>query len=106
MMDPLVHPLVKAARRTCIAAPEQYEGELDNGMSFYFKLRHGRARVGVGKTVNAAADDENAARMAFQDPYYAMFETAEERDSCFDRLLRERLEAIEGEANDGGNQPV
>lgn len=106
MLNPIVHPLVKAVRRTCIAAPEQYEGELHSGESFYFRLRGGRASVGIGRTVDAAADDPGTAVMAFQDPFYAMFDTPEERDSCFDRLLRERLEATEGEAVNGGNQPV
>lgn len=40
--------------RTCEAFPSQWEGMLDNGKSIYIKYRHGKLKVGLGKTLSKA----------------------------------------------------
>lgn len=41
---------------TCIAAPFQVEGLLNDGRAFYYRDRHRRARLGVGPTPEAAVE--------------------------------------------------
>lgn len=37
--------------------PTQVEGTLREGRRFYFRYRHGRARLGLGNDIDAAVDD-------------------------------------------------
>ncbi len=48
-------------RKTCGACPEQYEGLLDNGETFYIRCRWGQARIDIPHGTTAATmqyDDE------------------------------------------------
>ncbi len=49
--------LVDSYRMTCAACPTQYEGILRDGRCFYFRYRHGTARLGYGRTDDDALGD-------------------------------------------------
>lgn len=59
--DTIGHPAILTERQTCGACPEQWEGTLRDGsgalVHFYFRMRHGRAQLGVGDTFDAAVAD-------------------------------------------------
>lgn len=44
-------PIVKKLICTCQIAPEQYEGELEDGRSVYARERHGHVRVEINNVV-------------------------------------------------------
>lgn len=46
--------VIKSLKQTCFAAPEQYEGVLDDGRIIYIRERHRRFRVGLGATLEEA----------------------------------------------------
>lgn len=80
-------PRVATVERTCGACPEQYEGTLTDGRPFYFRYRHGWAGLGIGH-----GDERfraNDAGMAVGDGLAGSFESEEERDGVFWRLLDE-----------------
>lgn len=46
--------VIKTLRLTCSVAPEQYEGELEDGRVIYIRERYGNFRVGLGATLEEA----------------------------------------------------
>lgn len=80
--------------QTSIACPEQYEGQLQDGRRFYFRLRHGKASLGLSAvSVTGAADDPHTVRKSVGDPLQGIFQTSHQRDTVFAELLGERLVA-------------
>lgn len=49
--------VVASYTMTCFACPTQYEGRLRDGRWFYFRLRHGAARLGIGPDEGEAHED-------------------------------------------------
>lgn len=45
-------------KQTCGSCPEQWEGLLEDGRHVYVRVRHYRARVGVGVTLDSAIADQ------------------------------------------------
>lgn len=84
----LMHPSISRAVMTCVACPEQYEGELVDGRAFYFRLRHGRAWLGAGVDQEHAADDAMVRPpVPYGDSLTGAFESAEDRAAVFETLL-------------------
>lgn len=49
---------VKTIIHTCVGAPDQWEGQLEDGRYFYIRGRHGYLRASVGSSVDAAVRGE------------------------------------------------
>ncbi|MFG2056664.1 hypothetical protein ACGFI9_21840 [Micromonospora sp. NPDC048930] len=84
------HPLVAESRQTCFAAPEQYEGRLVDGRCFYFRMRSGRAQLGLGPTVDAAAAStlgDDPVEMLVDAASGGCFDNRQQRDTVFSKLL-------------------
>lgn len=87
------HPAVATATLTCGACPVQYEGQLLDGRHFYFRYRWGRATLGIGATPDAAAEDPDEVGLTVGDNLRGVFDSDEERDAVFARLLATHLRA-------------
>jgi len=62
--------LVKSCRKTCGSCPTQWEGDLHDGRRFYFRYRHGVARLGVGVDDAEAIEDSRGTYLTYrEDPY-------------------------------------
>lgn len=80
--------------QTSVACPEQYEGRLQDGRYFYFRFRHGKASLGLSDvSVSGAADDPYTVRKMVGDSLQGVFQTSQQRDEVFSKLLGERLVA-------------
>jgi hypothetical protein len=71
-------PKLVALKRTSIACPSQWEGDLEDGRAIYIRYRHGHLSVGTGNDIDEAvrngksdqalfADDMNDALDGFMD---------------------------------------
>ncbi|MEV7263999.1 hypothetical protein AB0N38_10650 [Micromonospora aurantiaca] len=90
------HPLVAEARRTCVAAPEQYEGRLTDGRHFYFRLRSGRAQLGLGDDPATAATStigDDRVETPVDTSSGGSFDSVLQRDTVFAALLYRWLQA-------------
>lgn len=45
---------VIALKRTCLACPSQWEGNLEDGRAVYARYRHGELTIGVGDEIEEA----------------------------------------------------
>jgi hypothetical protein len=45
---------VLTLKKTCLACPSQWEGDLEDGRAVYARFRHGHLSVGIGGTVKQA----------------------------------------------------
>jgi hypothetical protein len=45
---------VLTLKKTCLACPSQWEGDLEDGRAVYARFRHGHLSVGIGGTVKEA----------------------------------------------------
>jgi hypothetical protein len=87
------HPDIADFEQTCGACPEQYEGTLNDGSTFYFRYRHGWASLGIGADLDAAVCDPREVGESVGDHYQGMFDTEDQRDAVFARLLDQRRTA-------------
>lgn len=88
---------VRTARQTCAGCPDQWEGWLVDGRSFYFRLRHGIARLDVRPANDAFHRSVHSGELnlgytgdgpEMQAPISdGIWETDEERDDVFSALL-------------------
>jgi len=84
-----VNPLIASYVRTCEACPEQYEGTLTDGRSFYFSYSRGEVFLGIGRTLDEAIREQGV-RAALDKPADGMFDSEKQRDEMFAELLRLR----------------
>lgn len=82
----ITHLLVATAHQTCEACPEQWEGTLVDGWSFYFRYRCGIASLAVAAT-QELADGQQHVRLQHGDRLQGSFESDAERDAVFAELL-------------------
>lgn len=59
-------PTVLTLKRTCLACPSQWEGDLDDGGALYARFRHGHLSVGTGQTVDEAVDNAMSDRALYE----------------------------------------
>ncbi len=45
---------VLTLKKTCLACPSQWEGDIEDGRAVYARFRHGHLSVGIGGTVKEA----------------------------------------------------
>ena len=83
----LLHPSVAEQHRTSTACPDLWEGKMDDGRFFYFRYRHGTARLGFGGSVDEAVTDSWNRQIDYGHPLDGIFESHEERQQVFGRLL-------------------
>lgn len=82
MTKSLDHPLVAESDRTCFACPEQHEGTLVTGETFYFRYRYGHVTLSVDR-----AGKRRDVVMPLGDSLQGVFASSEERESVFADLL-------------------
>lgn len=82
-----MNPLVASYVKTCEACPEQYEGTLCDGRSFYFSYSRGEVFLGIARTLDEAVR-EPGTRAKIDKPADGMFDSEEQRDQMFATLLR------------------
>ena len=88
-----MHPLVKSFTQTCEACPEQYEGIMTDGQHFYFRYRHGIARLGIGDSpITAYQDSTVQGIVSLRKRVDGMFDDDAQRDAVFAQLLKLREE--------------
>jgi hypothetical protein len=85
------HPAIAEQEQTCIACPEQYQGSLIDGHTFYFRYRHGFASLGVGADLDSAVKDPEQAGRRFGDDLEGGFESTQVRDEVFTQLFGDRF---------------
>jgi len=96
----LRHSAIKDCEQTCLASPEQYEGLLRDGRTFYFRYRSGRAQLGVGANLYEAVGatfcptPPSGAETYVGDRLQGVFNSAAQRDRVFADLFA-ALEAVE-----------
>lgn len=83
---------ISSYEQTSVACPEQYEGQLIDGQAFFFRLRHGTAKLGIGATVEEARTDRYASYLHHGDSNTGIFNSEQERDLSFYALLNDRYE--------------
>lgn len=87
--DTIGHPAVATEIQTCGACPEQWDGTLVDGRHFYYRLRHGSARLGLGDNPAAAVADAFARSAVINVPGPGgLFESAADRRATFGALLQ------------------
>lgn len=95
LRPPLDHPLVEESKLTSWACPEQYEGTLTTGETFYFRYRCGVASVGVGPDLNSAVHDSFHHELTVsEDPLEGNFSSISIRDETFATLLADALRDV------------
>lgn len=87
----LSHPRVAFAETSCVACPEQVDGRLSDGRTFYFRYRFGRATLGLGDDRHGAVRDPERALVHHGDPLQGAFDSEAERDTVFAELVEKRL---------------
>lgn len=97
MSDQLKHPAIVRTTQTCEGSPDQWNGMLDDGQFFYFRLRWGKATLAVGpspSTVEGITTTEQATAfgcrvemMLYGDRLTGCFKTDQDRADTFDTLL-------------------
>jgi hypothetical protein len=91
-MNVLGHPAVLFSRGGG-ACPEQYEGLLRDGQSFYFRYRYGSASLGVGDTRDYAISDPKHVQINHGDNMQGIFGDFRTRNQVFAELLRQLVAA-------------
>lgn len=81
------HPMIATQTQTCWICPEQYEGTLTDGRFFYYRMRRGTARLGVGSTIDEAVENCWDYSEGHGDPLQGFFDPPEARDEIFESLL-------------------
>jgi hypothetical protein len=57
---------VLTLKKTCLACPSQWEGDLDDGRAVYARFRHGHLSVGIGETVERAVDNAMSGQALYE----------------------------------------
>jgi hypothetical protein len=81
-------PMIRKEHCTCFACPTQWEGEMTDGTKFYFRYRHGVARLGFGDTIDEAVMDTSGESMVFGDSLDGVMDHTE-YSQAFTKLLAE-----------------
>jgi hypothetical protein len=90
-MTHITHHAIAEQEQTCLACPEQYQGTLVDGRTFYFRYRHGWATLGLGHDLDSAVLDPEGVGREVGDDLDGQFASPEIRDSVFAILLAERF---------------
>lgn len=93
----LYHSAIETVECTCETCPEQWEGKLKNGSTFYFRFRFGTAALGIGSSLEKAVEDsmlsDNKVDVCReQNPYRGYFRSNQERYLVFTILYARREE--------------
>lgn len=83
---PFDDPRVAEIEQTCFACPEAYSGRLADGRLFHFRYRHGYVSLSVGEDLNRP--DARVGQI-LGDDLQGVFDSTEQRDEVFSRLLDE-----------------
>ncbi len=92
-MTVIHHPMINVQDMVTSACPEQWKGLLTDGQWFYFRMRFGRASLALGvfyEQTMGRMDHEVDVCNEF-DPMRGYFESDQERDETFARLLDRAL---------------
>lgn len=81
------NPLIRTCEKTCASNPEQYEGTLTDGRFFYFRYRWGGAALGVGATLDEAANNAIRGRIDVGTEMAGQFDSPAQRDRVFNEML-------------------
>lgn len=81
-----LHPSVVRQTQTCIACPEQWEGEFADGRRFYFRYRWGTAALKTW-VYDPDEPEKTNASIGYGDGYKGIFDNDFQRQTVFGALV-------------------